>query len=62
MLNPENRKYAILYKNHSNVSGEIFLIYYPCQSKQDNAIKVKNIYILCKDISLDLNKANCADV
>ena len=30
------RKYTVLFKNYSNIDGEMFVIYYLCQSKQDN--------------------------
>ena len=43
ILNLGNRKYTTLCKTYLNAHGKICVIYYPCQSEQDNVIKVKNI-------------------
>ena len=55
ILNLENGKYTILFKNYSNIDGKIFIMQRPCQSEQDNVIKVKNILMLCENVSLNVS-------
>ena len=44
----------MIFKNYSNVDCKIFVIYYPCQSEQDNVIMIKSIYMLCENVTLNL--------